>query len=96
MGQNKNSKSEFICQNCNSVMDVKMIDSNKSFSKKELLTMMDTEDFSDMLATDMSYLEVFCYCNNPLLSINDSLLLNEIDYWKYAEPQFLDIAQPVA
>ena len=46
MGKNNNSKSEFLCQNCNSVMDVKMIDSNKSFSKKELLTMMDTEDFS--------------------------------------------------
>ena len=96
MGQNKNSKSEFVCQNCNSVMEVKMIDSNKCFSKKELMTMMAIEDFSAMLESDITYLEVYCFCDKPRVSIDDSLLLNEIDYWKYAEPQFLDIAKPVA
>ena len=96
MRQKNNSKSEFVCLNCNSVMEVRMIDSNKCFSKKDLLKMIETEDFSVMLESDMSYFEVYCFCSKPQLSVEDKLLLNEIDYWKYADPLLPDLAQPVA
>ena len=96
MRQKNNSKLDFICQSCKSIMEVKMIGSNKCFSKKDLLTMMETEDFSVMLESDMSYLDVYCFCSKPQLSIEDKLLLNEIDYWKYADPLLPDLAQPVA
>lgn len=86
-----NDTNEFICQNCGSVLNVRMIDNKRSFSKKELTEMLNAEDFSDMLISDMSLIDVYCDCGKPKLSVNDSIMLSEVNYWKYSDNEMLGV-----